>query len=108
MVDFVNRAKWNAWNDLKSLSKVSKKHKNQSTIFYFLFVNYFKAEAEKKYIELINELVKAEPQPAATQAGNAGDFPSKFQDITASVEYNNVYKIVLNRPNKLNAITVKV
>ena len=35
MVDFVNRAKWNAWNDLSNLSQ---------------------AEAEKEYISIVNEL----------------------------------------------------
>ncbi|RNA08758.1 enoyl- delta isomerase mitochondrial isoform X1 [Brachionus plicatilis] len=80
MVDFVNRAKWNAWSELKSLSSL---------------------DAEKEYIKLINELVKSE-QGETNQA-----LPDlkKFQDIQTSIEFNNVYKIVLNRPTKLNAIT---
>ena len=88
MVDFVNRAKWNAWNELKSLSQT---------------------DAEKKYIETVNELVKSEPASADTSSQSSGEtFPKKFQDIIATVEFGNVYKIALNRPAKYNAITVKM
>lgn len=88
MVDFVNRAKWNAWAELKPLSQT---------------------DAEKKYIDIVNDLVKQEPQAAPVDSSSsAGSFPTRFQDISASVEYNNVYKIVLNRPAKYNAITKKM
>ena len=39
MVDFVNRAKWNAWNEISSLSQ---------------------ADAEKQYISIVNELAQKE------------------------------------------------
>ena len=39
MVDFVNRAKWNAWSELSSLSQ---------------------ADAEKQYISIVNELAQKE------------------------------------------------
>jgi acyl-CoA-binding protein len=39
MVDFVNRAKWNAWSELSNLSQ---------------------AEAEKQYISVVEELAKKE------------------------------------------------
>ena len=65
--------------------------------------SYLKTEAEKKYIQLIDELVKADQGPEA-EAQPAG----KFENIITSIEYNSVYKIVLNRPAKYNAITVKV
>jgi hypothetical protein len=68
-----------------------------------------KAEAEKQYINIVNELVKSEKPVEESQNSNSGSsFPSQFEDINASIVNNKVYKIVLNRPNKLNAITVKV
>ncbi|CAF0818143.1 unnamed protein product [Brachionus calyciflorus] len=83
MVDFVGRAKWNAWNELKSMSTT---------------------EAEKEYINLINELLKNQQ----VENSSVNTEPTKFQDIKTSIEFNNVYKIVLNRPSKLNAITIKM
>jgi len=50
-------------------------------------------------------LAKAEPQENSTSNPTG---TSSFQDIATSIEHNNVYKIVLNRPHKLNAITVRV
>jgi peroxisomal 3,2-trans-enoyl-CoA isomerase len=33
---------------------------------------------------------------------------SKFKEIVTSIEYGNIYKIVLNRPNKRNALNLQV
>ena len=56
---------------------------------------------------MVNELAKSEA-PAQEDAASGAQTPKKYQDILVSVEYGNVYKIVLNRPSKLNAITFKV
>ena len=63
-------------------------------------------EAEKSYIDLVNELVKAEQGAIQEQAPTTTT--STFQDITVTMEFGNVCKITLNRPAKYNAITVKV
>ena len=84
MVDFVNRAKWNAWNDLSNLSQ---------------------AEAEKEYISIVNELARKEAPPSPPQ--NSSTNSSKFESIIVTTEYNNICKITLNRPAKFNALTVQ-
>lgn len=80
MVDFVGRAKWNAWSELGQMSQL---------------------EAEKEYINLINQLISAEKasEPATT---------GQFKQILTTVEYGNIYKIVMNRPTKYNAINVEM
>ena len=82
MVDFVGRAKWNAWSELGQMSQ---------------------SEAEKAYIDLINELVGAQKaeEPVAATTG-------KFKQILTSIEFGNIYKIVMNRPTKFNAINVEM
>lgn len=82
MVDFVGRAKYNAW---KALTMTQ-------------------AEAEQKYIELIEELSKNEPEPKQKEQQKGEK--KTFKDISTSIEYGNVYKIVMNRPAKYNAITL--
>lgn len=69
-----------------------------------------KTEAEKNYIQLVNELAKNEkPQETVAPSTGVGKTSAqKYQDILTSVEYGTVFKIVLNRPNKLNALTFKV
>jgi peroxisomal 3,2-trans-enoyl-CoA isomerase len=83
MVDFVNRAKWNAWSELGNLSQ---------------------ADAEKQYIDIVNELARKEA-PAQEETKSE---TSKFECILTSVEHGNIYKITLNRPAKLNALTVQM
>ena len=53
------------------------------------------------YINTINEL-------AGNENTEAQAAPSQFQHILTTIEYNNIYKIVLNRPTKLNAINIQV
>jgi hypothetical protein len=84
MMDFVNRAKWTAWSELK-LSQT---------------------DAENEYIKLVNELSKSEQPEVSSSTSSTST--AKYQDIETSVEFGTVYKIVLNRPAKLNAITFKV
>lgn len=49
-------------------------------------------------------MLKSQPAENANQSSS----PTKFQDIQTSIEFNSVYKIVLNRPAKYNAITLKM
>jgi len=79
MVDFVGRAKWNAWSELE----VSQ------------------TEAERMYIELVDGLVGKEVAATPVEAG-------QFKHLLTTVEYGNIYKVVMNRPTKLNAINVEM
>lgn len=66
-------------------------------------------DAEKKYIELIKNLLEAEGfNSNNVEQQNESDLFSLKGEIETSIEYGNVLKIVLNRPNKLNAITINV
>ena len=56
-------------------------------------------------IKKINNLAKNEPEDQQNPVQSTST--KAFQDISTSIEYNNVYKIVLNRPAKFNAITIK-
>ncbi|KAI7792384.1 enoyl-CoA delta isomerase 2, mitochondrial isoform X1 [Triplophysa rosa] len=83
MLDFVNKAKWDAWKSLGSVSQ---------------------EEARQKYVELITSLVATEAPAVATQpAGSA----KVFQTLLVSTE-DNITAIRLNRPEKKNAITVEM
>ena len=77
MVDFVNRAKWNAWSELSNLSQ---------------------DEAEKQYISIVSELAQKE---APVQTKKTEGVKTNFECIQTSIECENIYKIVLNRPAKL-------
>ncbi|XP_078055215.1 enoyl-CoA delta isomerase 2 [Mustelus asterias] len=85
MLDFVNKAKWEAWN---SLGKIPKE------------------EARQKYVDLIETLVSKEA-PTQSEATATGDGKSSFQTLVVTTE-NNITTILLNRPAKKNAISVKM
>ena len=54
----------------------------------------FKIEAEKEYIGIINDLIRKEvPEEIQEMQGN-------YKHLMTSIEYENIYKIVLNRPKK--------
>lgn len=92
ITDLVGRAKWDSWNELKNMEKI---------------------EAKEKYIDLVNKLLKAENihlnekeqtelepmQEIFTKENN------KYKEIITSIEFGNVFKITLNRPNKFNAFS---
>ncbi|XP_042868681.1 enoyl-CoA delta isomerase 2-like [Penaeus japonicus] len=82
MMDFVGRAKWDAWNSLGSMSQ---------------------EEAQKSYVELVNSLVGAEEAQAQAQAESG----QKYKNLIVSCE-NGLRTITLNRPTKMNAITVEM
>jgi len=75
MTDFVGRAKWTAWNELGDISM---------------------DEAKKRYVELVDGLVKAEPEAAPVQEGD-------YKELLIKKE-NGVMTITKNRPSKKNAI----
>ncbi|CAF0818124.1 unnamed protein product [Brachionus calyciflorus] len=81
MLDIVARSKWNAWNDLKKMSQ---------------------DDAKKSYIEFVNKLY-SEENPLEKK--NPIKEKEKFTDILTSIEFDSIYKIILNRPNKLNALS---
>jgi len=75
MTDFVGRAKWTAWNELGDISM---------------------DEAKKRYVELVDGLVKVEPEAAPVQEGD-------YKELLIKKE-NGVMTITKNRPSKKNAI----
>ncbi|KAK7084842.1 Enoyl-CoA delta isomerase 2, mitochondrial [Halocaridina rubra] len=79
MMDFVGRAKWDAWNSLGNMSQ---------------------EEAQNSYIELVNSLVKAEEAEATTHAEPG----QKYNTLLVTCE-DGLRVITLNRPSKKNAIT---
>ncbi|XP_069769601.1 enoyl-CoA delta isomerase 2 isoform X2 [Narcine bancroftii] len=82
MLDFVNKAKWEAWN---SLGKTSKE------------------EARQKYVDLVQTLDSTEV-PQQRKATATEDVKSSFQTLIVTTE-NNITTIMLNRPAKKNAIS---
>ncbi|CAJ0957311.1 unnamed protein product [Ranitomeya imitator] len=83
MLDFVNKAKWDAWKAVGSLSQ---------------------DDARKSYVELVSNLISSEA-PAKASAS-----PSTAQkyDTVQVVSGDNITKIYLNRPDKKNAITLQM
>ena len=66
---------------------------------------YFQDDAQKGYIQLVNELVAAEggSSPAAESTASSDN----FKDIVVT-KTNNICTIRLNRPRKKNALTREV
>ncbi|KAK6490621.1 enoyl-CoA delta isomerase 2 [Huso huso] len=82
MLDFVNKAKWDAWKSLGSLSL---------------------EDARQKYVDLVASLVSAEAPPKAAAASSGSKAAFETLEVTSE---NNITTIRLNRPDKKNAITV--
>ncbi|KAL2085960.1 hypothetical protein ACEWY4_019280 [Coilia grayii] len=83
MLDFINKAKWDAWKSLGSVSQ---------------------AKARQQYVHLISSLVAAE-QPAS-EVAQPGEV-SSYQTLLVSTA-DKITTITLNRPQKKNAITVEM
>ncbi|XP_076028857.1 enoyl-CoA delta isomerase 2-like isoform X2 [Oratosquilla oratoria] len=83
MMDFVGRAKWDAWNALGSMSQ---------------------EEAQKAYIDYINSLVAEEEEQQETQTTSS---TQKYECLDVTVQ-DGLCVIKLNRPKKKNAITVQM
>ncbi|XP_077209214.1 enoyl-CoA delta isomerase 2-like isoform X3 [Paroedura picta] len=84
MLDFVNKAKWDAWNSLGSLTQES---------------------ARQQYVDLVSSLMPSEPSSHVKE--NSSDSKSVYETIEVSTK-DNITKIVLNRPKLKNAISVKM
>ncbi|KAK1794877.1 hypothetical protein P4O66_010077 [Electrophorus voltai] len=81
MLDFVNKAKWDAWKSLESVSQ---------------------EEARQQYVDLIKSLVSAEGPAVATPPPESAQ---AFQSLLVTTE-DGITTIRFNRPEKKNAITL--
>ena len=81
MLDFVAKAKWDAWKTLEDMKK---------------------SEAEEEYAKLVNDLVSKE-----TGGGGGGEKVEEDQDLLMKTK-DGVLSIALNRPKKLNSLTLQV
>ncbi|XP_014036105.2 enoyl-CoA delta isomerase 2 [Salmo salar] len=83
MLDFVGKAKWDAWKSLGSVSQ---------------------EDARQQYVDLIDSLLAAEGPAVAAQPPRSA---ATFETLLVSTE-DNITTICLNRPQKKNAITVEM
>ncbi|NWH61310.1 ECI2 isomerase, partial [Geococcyx californianus] len=86
MLDFVKKAKWDAWNSLGNLSQDN---------------------ARQKYIELVTSLISAEFADQKKDASPEEGRHDGYETILVTTK-NNITKIMLNRPDKKNAINIKM
>lgn len=86
MLDFVNRAKWDAWKALGSISQ---------------------EEARQQYCDLIGSLVGAEPPSTDAVAAQPAGSTTMYKTLLVTTE-DNITTIKMNRPAKKNAITTEM
>uniref|UniRef100_A0A6I8PPF5 Enoyl-CoA delta isomerase 2 n=1 Tax=Ornithorhynchus anatinus TaxID=9258 RepID=A0A6I8PPF5_ORNAN len=84
MLDFVNKAKWDAWRALGSLPKEN---------------------ARQNYVDLVSSLVSSESPQQAKQP--SGGEHQQYETLRVTTE-NNITKIILNRPERKNAISTQM
>lgn len=86
MLDFVKKAKWDAWNSLGSLSQDN---------------------ARQEYTKLVSSLISAESagRKKDTSPGESGR--GGYETLIVTTD-NNITKIMFNRPEKKNAINHKM
>ncbi|XP_058479879.1 enoyl-CoA delta isomerase 2, mitochondrial [Solea solea] len=84
MLDFVNKAKWDAWNSLGSVSQ---------------------DDARQQYCDLVGSLVAAEGPSSAPAAAKAAG--TTYATLLVTME-DDITTIKLNRPGKKNAITTQM
>nr|XP_021390491.1 enoyl-CoA delta isomerase 2, mitochondrial isoform X2 [Lonchura striata domestica] len=82
MLDFVKKAKWDAWNSLGNLSQ---------------------DEARQKYAELISSLVSAESASQKKEASPEEGRHDGYETLIVTTK-NNITKIMFNQPDRKNAI----
>ncbi|XP_064598799.1 enoyl-CoA delta isomerase 2-like [Liolophura sinensis] len=83
MMDFVGKAKWDAWNGLGDLSQ---------------------DDAQLQYIKIVEELVAKESPASETSSSSPS---GKFSELIIN-NSNGIYAITLNRPKKKNAINYEM
>jgi len=81
--DFVGKAKWSAWSELGEMSQ---------------------DDAQKKYIGLVNSLVAADKGSSSQEASTQQS--GKYENLIVTSS-NRVFTIMINRPQKKNALTVE-
>uniref|UniRef100_A0A8C4U0G0 Enoyl-CoA delta isomerase 2 n=1 Tax=Falco tinnunculus TaxID=100819 RepID=A0A8C4U0G0_FALTI len=86
MLDFVKKAKWDAWNSLGNLSQDN---------------------ARQKYTELVSSLVSAESAGQKKDASPEESGHDGYETILVTTK-NNITKIMFNRPDRKNAINHKM
>ncbi|XP_074908246.1 enoyl-CoA delta isomerase 2 isoform X7 [Buteo buteo] len=86
MLDFVKKAKWDAWNSLGNLSQDN---------------------ARQKYTELVSSLVSAESAGQKKDASPEESRHGGYETILVTTK-NNITKIMFNRPDRKNAINHKM
>ncbi|KFR08016.1 hypothetical protein N306_15120, partial [Opisthocomus hoazin] len=86
MLDFVKKAKWDAWNSLGNLSQDN---------------------ARQKYTELVSSLVSAESADQKKDASAEEGRRDGYETILVTTK-NNITKIMFNRPDRKNAINHKM
>uniref|UniRef100_A0A3P9KLI7 Enoyl-CoA delta isomerase 2 n=1 Tax=Oryzias latipes TaxID=8090 RepID=A0A3P9KLI7_ORYLA len=86
MLDFVNKAKWDAWKSLGSISQ---------------------DEAREQYCDLIGSLLTAEGQSSAQVAAKPTGGGAAYETLLVTTE-DGITTIKLNRPAKKNAITTEM
>lgn len=86
MLDFVNKAKWDAWKSLKNISQ---------------------EDARQQYCDLIGSLVVAEGGNSASVAAQPSGSSAQYETLLVTTE-DNITTIKLNRPAKKNAITTEM
>ncbi|RLW04480.1 hypothetical protein DV515_00005778 [Chloebia gouldiae] len=82
MLDFVKKAKWDAWNSLGNLSQ---------------------DDARQKYTELISSLVSAESASQKKEASPEEGRHDGYETLIVTTK-KNITKIMFNRPDRKNAI----
>ncbi|KAH7684719.1 enoyl-CoA delta isomerase 2, partial [Aphelenchoides avenae] len=83
MMDFAGRAKFDAWKSVEGLSK---------------------EDAQKKYVDLVQSLLKADPAASAGDSGASAAGNTGVPGLQITKE-DQLFRITLNRPTKFNAIT---
>ncbi|XP_053915602.1 enoyl-CoA delta isomerase 2 isoform X2 [Cuculus canorus] len=86
MLDFVKKAKWDAWNSLGDLSQDN---------------------ARQKYTELVSSLISAESADQKKDDSPDEGRHDGYETILVTTK-NNITKIMFNRPDKKNAINRKM
>uniref|UniRef100_A0A1A8P4W6 Enoyl-CoA delta isomerase 2 n=1 Tax=Nothobranchius rachovii TaxID=451742 RepID=A0A1A8P4W6_9TELE len=86
MLDFINKAKWDAWKSLGSISQ---------------------DQARQQYCDLIGSMLKAEEGSSAQAAAQPAGVGAAYQTLLVSTE-DNITTITMNRPAKKNAITTEM
>lgn len=102
LLDFVNKAKWEAWKSLGAISEVTTAAHSHFSTVHNADDNFAQEEARQQYCDLIGSLAEAEGGAVAAVGGMVA-----FETLEVTVE-DNITTIRLNRPEKKNAITTQV